>query len=188
MALDRIVEDYRGHKLLAALYRGSHKGRVWGPDGILLNEVNGTSNNELIIALRNYVDATIVDRANSRQGLPEVAEYVRAFQKIIKEGLPDSHFAMLKAHYRAKNRTMTATQLAKAGNYKNWSSANLQYGILGKRVYEQVPTQLIPNADGTFVYTSVLATEGERTKDESQWQWIMKPEVAQAIEQLGLQN
>jgi hypothetical protein len=95
---------------------------------------------------------------------------------------------MLKAHYIAPSRSITATQLATAGNYKNWSSANLHYGLLGKRLYEELPIRLPMRTDGTLIYTCALATEGDLSQTEKQWQWKMRPEVAAAIDYLGLFN
>lgn len=187
MTQERILEDYRKHKLLAAFHQGSYKGRVWGGDGRLLTELDGSGIEELLTSLRDFVDATFINRANNRTSPPEVIEYARAFQNIL-EGLPDSYLAMLKAHYLAPNRTMTATQLAEAGKYKNWSAANLHYGLLGYRLYEELPIQLPKGSDGKLIYTFALATEGDLSNDESHWQWIMRPEVAGAIEQLGLDN
>ena len=187
MNQDRTVETYRKHKLLAAFHQGGYKGRVWDCDGKLLTEIEGAGVNTLLSKLRDFVDKTFVDRANSRTSSPDAMEYIRAFQGVL-EGLPDSYLAMLKGHYNAPNRTVTATQLSELGKYKNWSSANLHYGLLGKRLYEELPIKLPTRPDGTEIYTFTLATEGGLSQDESQWQWKMRPEVAEAIEQLGLQK
>lgn len=181
----RVLEDYRGHKLLAALNQGHYKGRVWGRDGKLLTELNGSGISELVIALKDYIDSAFTNEANSRTSPPEASEYVRAFQNIL-EKLPDSYLAMLKAHYNSPNRTMTATQLAKAGGYPNWRTANLHYGLFGKRLYEELPIQLPKYPDGKFIYSFALATESDLNQDEAQWQWRMRPEVAEAVNQLGL--
>jgi hypothetical protein len=187
MSERRVLEDYRGHKLLAAFHQGNYKGRVWGRDEKLLTELNGSGITELVIALKDYVDSSFTNKANSRTSPPEVREYVRAFQNIL-EKLPDGYLAMLKAHYKSPSRTMTATQLAKAGGYPNWRTANLHYGLLGKRLYEELPIQLPKYPDGKFIYTFSLATEGDLNQDEAQWQWKMRPEVAEAVNQLGLHN
>jgi|ERR1039457_971605 hypothetical protein len=179
--------EYRKHKLVARLYQGSFKGRVYDPTGKQLTEIKGSSLDEVMSSLRDFVDAAFISRAKGRTSPPEAMEYVRAFQNIF-EDLPDSYRGMLKAHYHATNRTMTATQLAEAGKYINWSSANLHYGLLGKRLYDELPIQLPVQADGTLIYTFTLATEGNLKQDESEWQWKLRPEVAEAIEHLGLQE
>jgi hypothetical protein len=187
MDSNRINEDYRRHKLLSALNKGVYKGRCWNRDGDLLLEITGSGINEVLVALKDFVDSSFIKIANCRESPPQVSEYIRAFQRILEE-LPDSYLDMLKAHYVAPNRTITATDLAIAGHYKNWSSANLHYGLFGKRLYEELPIRLPARADGTLIFTCALATEGDLEKAEGQWQWKMRPEVASAIEQLGLFN
>jgi hypothetical protein len=183
----RVVEDYRGYQLVAAFHQGSYKGRVWDRDKKNMEEFHGSGINELVVTLKDYVDSLITDRANARTSPPEAIEYVRAFQNIL-EKLPDSYLAMLKAHFNAPSRTLTATQLAKAGGYSNWRTANLHYGLFGKRLYEELPVLLPTYPDGKLIYTFSLATEGNLNQEESQWQWEMRPEVAEAITQMGLNN
>jgi len=183
------LDDYRKHKILARLNNGSIKGRVWDSEGTMLIELTGNNIDELVIELKDFVDSTITKKIDSRSNSPKVSEYVHAFQNIL-EGLPESYMAMLKAHYYAPDRTLTATQLAKAtgGVYKDWNTANLHYGTLGKRLHDELLIQLPKRENGTYIYTFMLATEGELSSEESQWQWKMRPEVANAIEELGLFN
>ena len=93
---------------------------------------------------------------------------------------------MLKAHYHAPDQTLTASQLANAAGYDDYSSANLHYGRVGKLLNDVLPIELHRRSDGTPVYTSALATPGDRTTDEQHWTWKLRPQVAFAIEQLGL--
>lgn len=179
--------EYRKYKLVARLIQGSYKGRVYDPNGEQLGDFDGKTHEELISTLRIFVDELINEKANSRTLAPVASEYVQAFQNIIND-IPDSYLAMLKAHYIAPDQTMTATQLAEAGNYKNWSSANLHYGLLGKRIYEEMPMKLEARADGTLIYTGALATEGMASQNEKEWLWKLRPEVSDAIKHLGLQN
>jgi hypothetical protein len=90
---------------------------------------------------------------------------------------------MLRAHYAAPNRCITATQLAKAANYTGYQSANLQYGRVGWLLYGELPTPLPRRpSDGKLIYTCALAEEvDQRTDDEAQWIWRMRPHVAEAL-------
>lgn len=185
---NEFLGDYRKHKILARFNNGSLKGRVWDSEGTMLIELIGSDLDRLVIQLKDFVDSTITKKIDSRIATPEVSEYIHAFQKILEE-LPDSYLAMLKAHYLAIDRTLTATQLANAtGIYKDWNTANLHYGLLGKRLHDELLIKLPKRANGEYIYTYMLATEGGLSVDESQWQWKMRPEVAKAIEQLGLFN
>lgn len=184
MTDERIVEDYRGFKLVAGLINGAYIGRLWHPDGAK-TPFEGSCLSEIITAQKDHVDRVFVDRANARTASPAAVEYVRAFQNIL-EGLPDSYIKMLKAHYRAPNRTITSTQLADACDFHNYNAAVLHYGTLGSKLYEQLPMNLPTHKDGSPVYTFMLATEGDSGQAGSEWEWKMRPEVADAIAQLGL--
>jgi hypothetical protein len=184
MSDERIVEEYRGYKLVAALVSGTYRGTTWNPDGTR-TAFEGHSLHDVITAQKDRVDQLFVDQANARTNSPEATEYVRAFQRIL-QGLPDSYVRMLKAHYSAPNRTITSTQLAEACEFHNYNAAVLHYGTLGSRLYEQLPIKLPTHKDGTPIYTFMLAIEGDSGQDKSEWEWKMRPEVADAIAQLGL--
>jgi len=184
MTEERIQETYRNHTLLAAFNKGSYKGRVWGPDNKELGAtVTGSGLAEIVAALKARVDELFTEKESA--GAPGVTQYVLAFQKIL-ETLPHSYLQMLKAHYHAPNRTVTLGQLAEAGSFANYNAAVLHYGKLGGRLYEQLPIKLPRHKDGKLMYTHMLA-EGDVGEEEHR-QWKMRPEVAAAMEQLGLCN
>lgn len=111
------------------------------------------------------------------------SEYEKALKSI---NIPDSYMAMLKAHYSAPNRTITVTELAKAAGYPTFGTANLHYGTLGKNIGSEIcfkPT--VFRKDKTPIWTFVLA-EGVIGKESKQWEWTMRPELAEALENLGL--
>lgn len=100
-------------------------------------------------------------------------DYVAALRQA---DVADHHRQLLVAHYQAPNRTVTATQLSKAVGYESTtSSANLHYGKLGGLVGERLGW--LPKTK-----VNVLATF---EKPGREWHWIMRPEVAKALEQLG---
>jgi len=184
MNKDRIIEPYRRHKLLSTLHEGKYKGRVW-KEKELLTEIEGESIDDVLSKLRNFVDTQFIKTAESRETAPSAERYMKAFQTIISD-LPDSHISMLKAHYHAPNQEITATALAAAVGYANYGAANLQYGTLGKNLYEELPIILPKRSDGSLIFTYMLATGGDQDSSEEFWVWKMRPEVASAIEHLGL--
>jgi len=184
MSKSSVLEEYRRHKILARHHKGAFKGRVWKGKQLLV-EIEGDSVNAIINELHDFVDQRFVDIAKNRTSTPSSPEYVIAFQAII-EDLSDSHVAMLKAHYLAPNRERTATQLAEAAGYSSYGAVNLQYGMVGKKLNEELPIKLPEREDGTPIYTYALATAGDRSGKEAHWAWKLRPEVAHAIEKLGL--
>lgn len=83
---------------------------------------------------------------------------------------------MLRAHYWAPNRTVTAEQLAGAIGYSSYVSVNMHYGRLARLVGEHLGYDPEPERLGTLVRFE---------KREDRWHWIMRQEVAQALEFLG---
>ena len=183
---DRITEEYRRHTLLSAFHGGHYKGRVW-KDKKQLSEIEGSSIQDVLRKLREFVDCQFVAIAAGRQKPTSSNEYISAFRNILKD-LSDGHLAMLRAHFRSPNHRITATQLADAANYSNYNAANLQYGNVGKLLYEEYPLDIPRHSDGSLVYTFMLATAGNKEADEKEWVWEMRPEVVSAIEALGLNN
>ena len=68
--------------------------------------------------------------------------------------------------------------MSKALGYPRYSASNLHYGKLGRLVAERLSWHPLP---GQTVF--VLATF---EKPEKEWYWIIREEVAKALEQLGL--
>jgi len=90
---------------------------------------------------------------------------------------------MLRAHYNAPDRCITATQLAEAADYRGYQAANLQYGRVGLLLYGELPVVLPRRAsDGKLIFTCALAeATDQRSDDETQWIWRMRPHVAEAL-------
>ena len=185
MTQDRVTETYRNFLLVAALHKGTFRGRAYKADEVQF-DVEGSSVQDALGLLRNRVDEVPANLVRQRESEPVTCpEYVAAF-KIILNRLSDGHRAMLKAHFNAPGRTLTATQLAQAAGYENYSAANLQYGFVGKWLYDELLCVLPQREDGTKIYTCALADGLDEGKTEDQWHWVMKPEVAAALESLGL--
>ena len=180
---DRVVEDYRGYQLVAAAKGASFVGKAW-KDGTCILNADGNSLSEVLVLLKISVTKVLEHRAESEPP-PDVAQCTDALRAILPS-LSDRQLAMLKAHYRAKDRCLTATDLAKAAGYANYSAVNLQYGNVGRLMWEAVPRKLPVGADGEPIYTFALAEAGDRDSPEHEWVWRMRPEVAAAIKELGL--
>ena len=102
---------------------------------------------------------------------PSSDQYVAAFRAV--RGMTDTHVQMLRAHYHAPERTVTAGQLAQAVGYSSYSVANAQYGRLARLLGEQLDYNPEPERLGSLVRFEKRANE---------WHWLMRPEVAQALD------
>ena len=67
---------------------------------------------------------------------PSPQQYVTAFREL--SNLTESPIHMLRIHYYAPDRTITAAQMVRAVGYGHYSVANLQYGPVGRLVGEQL--------------------------------------------------
>ena len=183
---NHVVEMYRQHQLVSAFKNGRYQGRIYKKDKNIL-DLDGESMVDVQGKLRDYVD-TLFDSeaANRKQATTE--EMLTAFRNILPK-LNDNYFAMLRAHYHAPERRITATSLAEAVGYDGYSSANLHYGKIGKYLYEELPMDILRyengNQKGEPIYTNMLAYF-EKQGSEEHWIWKMRPEVAGAIHALGL--
>jgi hypothetical protein len=100
--------------------------------------------------------------------------------------ISETELAMLRAQYGAPNHTISAVQLAKELRYVNYGTVNAQYGALAHRVAEGLDYRPGPFPDGkphwwrTLSYWNDNAPQAEEGED----QWIMRPELAQALQAL----
>lgn len=109
--------------------------------------------------------------------------FKRAFLAI-RNRLTPGQLQMLKAHHAAEGHSATMTQLAQAGGYENYAVANLQYVKLGHLLSDALGGLVSERENGLPDWTFALG-EVSRPAEESEWVWVMRPEVAQALEQLG---
>ena len=103
-------------------------------------------------------------------------QYADALQQV-SDRITDKQWEMLRVHYHAPNKQITARQLADAVGFQNYGGANLQYGLLGG---------LLGSVLGlSSRHSSVLATgidAGE--EDNPEFLFVMRPQLAAALEQL----
>ena len=89
---------------------------------------------------------------------------------------------MLRAHLKAVDQRITATELAKAAGYANYSAANLQYGLLGAMLFAEMPIELPKGSNGSPVMTHAIASEDDlRASSKDQWIWQMRPYIAAGL-------
>lgn len=111
-----------------------------------------------------------------------VEEYIDGLQ-IIRKRMNPKHYEMLQAQYCAPNRTVTAPQLTKSVGYPNFNSANPHYGKLGRMIYEAIQTFSRKHKHLEYNWFLVLSSGAHGTRG---YLWTMRPELATALEELGL--
>ena len=110
-----------------------------------------------------------------------VEAYHKGFRDI---HLSDNQKAMLRAHYQAPDHRITMTKLAMEVGYPSYSAANLQYGLLAKKLCHAMnidPDEY--DKDGRPFWLSGIA-EAWKNKD-GEYEFQMWSEVAEALERLN---
>jgi hypothetical protein len=120
-----------------------------------------------------------VDEMNT----PESAtaeDYRRAFLALESQSqMTDTRRRLLRIHYRFYHHQATMSQIAEAMGWKTFSSANVHYGRLAQLVGDEMGFQV----DGA--YSNVLCTFVSPQEPGDHWLNIMRPQVAEALRQLG---
>ena len=111
--------------------------------------------------------------------VPSVSDYVAAFKKI-ESRMTDNQHKMLVNHHSSPGYVTTSRNLAHSVGFSDYNAANLQYGKLGIMLAEAMD---IAWRDISVAMLVIGAPPGTATNTE--WLWIMRENVAQALEELG---
>lgn len=114
-----------------------------------------------------------------------VQQFVDALNGLLAEnGLTEAHVKMLTAQCRARGAAITATELAKAANYKNYSAANLQYGTLAHIISDKLGYTPPNYPNGKSMYWTTLSTAGAGKSEH--FQFVMRRELVKALKIIKL--
>ncbi len=119
-------------------------------------------------------------KTSERIPLPTKAEFASALKRMQKPGRSQLRF--LQEHVRAPGRALTATCLAQVAGYRNHGGINLQYGLLAKRIREEIGRTIGPGED----YLSLLVDfVRPRSVTNTEWVMVMHPQFADALKEAG---
>jgi hypothetical protein len=114
--------------------------------------------------------------------IPTAESYTKAL-KAIKDKLTPGHLAILKAHCQAPQLTSTASELAKAANYQDYRGYNMQSARIGRMLAQHLDIPIPKRPDGSPLPSAVLV---EWKKSKNSWYCTLRPEVATALQAVGL--
>lgn len=136
-------------------------------------------------AIRLELDAVNSRRLGERvDGIPSAAEFAAALERLGRK-VGKHHWLMLRAHYHARDRALTAAQLAEAAGYEDYSVANEKYGKLARALAEELDYTPQARDDGTPMWTTTIATGERDAEDGPAFRWRLRDEVAAALEALN---
>jgi predicted HNH restriction endonuclease len=108
-------------------------------------------------------------------------KFADALQALNDRGIASSRRNLLVAHFDSPHHRTSMSQLAYAVGYPNYRSANLNYGLLAKAIARQIGISLRNRLN-----LSVISTwEGLERRSGEHFTFVMRAELAAALEQLG---
>jgi hypothetical protein len=106
---------------------------------------------------------------------PTIAQFRRALDTLGMPGGSQQRF--LRAHYKARGRAATTTQLARAAKYRGHTGVNLRYGMLANQIGRELGMR-----DATLELLCDFDYQGGRAAGRL---LVMKPRFAAALEKAG---
>ncbi len=132
------------------------------------------SNQKKTFAYRRWVDVLEALGLEEKPFPFSTSDYQRALARV---QIAPHHKRMLAVHLHAPQRTLTATQMAHALGYSSYRAANIHYGTLGRLVCKVLGWAPLPR--------QTVASLAKFQKRQGEWHWILRAEVAHALEDLG---
>ncbi len=114
--------------------------------------------------------------------------YLYALKKLAKRKSKkiQNGFEMLKSNYRSEGRKITAAKLARAVGYDNYGTGNEQYGSFAHELCNLTGIEPEQTREGKPIWTFAICDASEEKDKHGHFQWVLKAEVAAALEQLGI--
>src|SRR4030095_9120103 len=114
------------------------------------------------------------------RSVPTVRRYIAAFASA-ESRITLKQRQMLELHHSMPCLVTTARDLAFAVGYKDFGAANMQYGRLGSLIADELVI--------AYRGVSLLVLMAQPlTGTNSEWLWVMRYNVARALEELGWVN
>lgn len=166
----------------------------------MIAEASAPNREEAVADLKQELERLKAEELSERdkEGAPSASVYAAAFSSL--EPLHESYRAMLRAHLTAPDHLISASKLAEAAGYANWSAANLHYGKLGYSIADEIGFGPPKREDGTEIWTCAIARDPaldtefpdtslldglERAMADGDFEWQMRPQVVEALRSLG---
>lgn len=116
---------------------------------------------------------------------PGVERYVAALDAI-RDKITEKQMLMLRAHYHSGGRAVTMRELGKASGYGDNKIANIQYGSLAKRLLKSMGLDAPLLNEKDPIWLLGIAELVNRSAFGLEWHFVMRQEVARALEELEI--
>lgn len=148
--------------------------------------VAGATYDAAVLAVKDFLDeqAAAWRAMRGPSGFPCVEEIRAALPHV---PMNKAREAMLAAHLNAPDHILTATELAQAAGYGDYTVANLQYGLLAYDFAQELGWVPQEAKDGVPIWTFTLADDADKqarkdgTELSGHWRWKLRPEIVAAL-------
>lgn len=184
------VSEHGRYQIKSGLLAGKFIARAFAkpPTGArgMIAEASGSTEDAAIAALHDIIDARETSRIEGRRkeprsgmAVPSVEEYSEALGHV---ALTRPQKAMLTALSLADADGLTELQLASAGGYKSLASANRLLASAGRLIADYLSLETNPNVRSAALEgSSVVAFRGEPQDEADPGNWILYPEMRDAV-------
>jgi hypothetical protein len=117
--------------------------------------------------------------------LPSAAEYAELFEQL-RPRLTENQISMLRFHL-AKERPVTATELADHVGYADWQGVNVQYGRIGSFLRELDDRLRLLEGQESYAFARFDRIP-RRDSSYAEWVWIFHPPVEEALRSIPWAN
>jgi hypothetical protein len=152
----------------------------------LIAEARGATEEAAVAALHDVIDAREIRRSQERRidpgtgsAVPSAEEYVEAIAQV---ALSRPQRAMLTALALADGDGLTEARIAYAAGYKSRTSANRAFAAAGLLLASYLSVEVQSNQETSDPEgTVLLGFRGEQPNDEDPGNWILHPELREAV-------
>lgn len=113
----------------------------------------------------------------------QIAEALTTLQQSTSKKIANG-FLMLRANYKAENMEISTGRLGRAAGYDNYNTGNAQYGAFAHQLCDILDYNPKQRTGGNWI--DILCEESEEKDHLGHFQWRLRPQVAAALEELGL--
>lgn len=174
------------HSIKTMKSPSGYKARAFRGDAAVGSVFEAETKDMAVHAVKTFLNERASELHSKRgpSGFPCAEEVREAFSQV---SMNKAQEAMLTAHLASPGHILTATELAQAAGYKDYSVANSQYGMLARRLAEELGYTPSETTNSVTTWTFTLAESAdlkapeEAVEPDGQWRWHLRPEVAEAL-------
>ena len=170
-----------------AEYEKEWRYMLYGAENKLFLKGEASSEETLIKEVKEFISNQHKLKMSQRsKGIPAAEEFAEALTAVNPS---DNMWEVLKYHYRASEKKVSSRKLCEHIGFADLAAINMHYGALGHKVADYL--NFVPPGryhDGRVLWITCLTLNDVKIRDDDKgdYQHILRPEVSEALEILGM--